>query len=99
MDGNEAQENQELPPRRDFLKRVLAAAGAGAVLDESVLGQVGTKPFVVPSSNSTIRIQTESDIGTLWPFVEKLSTRAEVRGAGAALYEEKTWLRPACFAA
>tara|TARA_A100001037_G_C15148143_1_gene637448 strand:- start:1574 stop:2872 length:1299 start_codon:yes stop_codon:yes gene_type:complete len=76
MDGNEAQENQELPPRRDFLKRVLAAAGAGAVLDESVLGQVGTKPFVVPSSNSTIRIQTESDIGTLWPFVEKLSTRA-----------------------
>jgi len=63
-------------PRRDFLKLLLAGVGTEALMEESLEAQVGTSPFGVPSTSSTPRIQTGSDVGTLWPFVEKLATRA-----------------------
>lgn len=68
------------PPRRDFLKALLVGAGAGAGMGalggNELSAQTGTAPFVVPPSIPTTAVKTESDIGTLWPFVEKLATRA-----------------------
>ena len=63
-------------PRRDFLKLLLAGVGTEALMEESLQAQVGTSPFGVPKTSLTPRIQTDSDVGTLWPFVEKLATRA-----------------------
>ena len=77
-DHESPEENLQLneSPRRDFLKLLLAGAGAEALMDEALMAQVGTTPFIVPSTTSMPRIQTGSDIGTLWPFLEKLATRA-----------------------
>lgn len=62
-------------PRRDFLKLLLAGAGTEALMEGTLEAQVGTSPFVVPSTSSVPKIQTGSDVGTLWPFIEKLATR------------------------
>ena len=63
-------------PRRDFMKNLLAAgAGAGAVNLETLFAQGSRMPFPV-SAAAAPRLQTGSDIGSLWPLVEKLASRA-----------------------
>ncbi len=63
-------------PRRDFLKSLVGLTGLGAMSAESLMAQTASTPFVVPSTTTTTKIQTNSDVGTLWPFLEKLATRA-----------------------
>lgn len=58
-------------PRRDFLKILFAGMGAEAML-ESMSAQ-GATPFVI--RGSAPRLQTGSDLGTLWHLIEKLATR------------------------
>ena len=56
-------------PRRDFLHCLLAGAGLGAIDTDALLAQAtGQQPPAVP--------ETGSDVGTLWPLVQRLGTRA-----------------------
>lgn len=63
-------------PRRDFLKLLLAGAGSELLLEETLKAQVGSTPFTLPAQGTVPKIKTDSDVGTLWPFVEKLASRA-----------------------
>ncbi len=81
QDASDQSPNDENPldqggGRRDFLKLLLAGAGSEILLEETLKAQVGTTPFTVPSQTSLPKLKTESDVGTLWPFVEKLASRA-----------------------
>ncbi len=62
-------------PRRDFLKSLLAGAGAGALSSEALLAQGLGTPVASPPASAP-RLQTGSDVGTLWPWIEKLASRA-----------------------
>ena len=68
--------NETASPRRDFLKLLLAGVGSEALMESSLEAQVGSTPFVVPSPSTMPKITTNSDVGTLWPSVEKLATKA-----------------------
>lgn len=62
-------------PRRGFWKSLLAAgAGAGAANSETLFAQGSQMPFPLSSTN-TPGLQTGSDVGSLWPLVEKLASR------------------------
>ncbi|MCS1410140.1 MAG: hypothetical protein M2R45_03329 [Verrucomicrobia subdivision 3 bacterium] len=63
-------------PRRDFLKMLLAGTGASAMASETLLAQGAGAPFVVPSTAPLPKLETGSDVGTLWPFIEKLAARS-----------------------
>lgn len=60
-------------PRRDFLQILLAGTGIG-MFEASLNSQVPT-PFVAQNATSP-RLETGSDLGTLWNFVEKLVPRS-----------------------
>jgi len=63
-------------PRRDFFKTLLAGTGAGAMASEALRAQGTGTPFVVPSPVSTPKLETGSDVGTLWPLIGKLAARS-----------------------